>query len=748
MRQPEPSARRSPRSRAVRVILAACSSAILIGATFGPLAIAAPNSAHWSTRGHRALTVDRVSSVRAAARFAAAHPRREATKQRPALRAPLHATSRPSGVLAAGATSPKSTTPRIVLPPDLSVAQTMPGLDEATSGGLRPPDPWVSVNSTDVVQVVNSMIRISSRSGAAIVSVPTWAFFALQDGLTASDARVLWDSVHGRWVAVAISFDRPLANNFVNLAISDGADPTAGWATYAIAYGGYLPDYPSLATSNDKIVITDDIFDPSFAFVAAEFNTFTWASILNGTAPVDNECFDPTYIHARAAQVLSPGNDVHLIMEDAFSGEQWYWRLTGNGSCAAIIDGTDLLSLAPFTVPPDPREAPGDTIGTGNQAIDERPTDAIWQNGKLWWVSTFPVSYDLGTTFNDAVVLWNATTATSGGPTTGTPIAITAGDGIDDFMGGIGLMRNGTVVAIYSQSSTATFASMESAQVPPGGSLSSPLHLDDSDATYGGDRWGDYAGVAMDPVGTGSVWATHEAVAADGSWRTDVFRLVGDAVAPGLPGTPTTSLIIPTTLTPSVPVRVGWTAATDAATNVARYELAQSIDSGPFVQVGSLTAVSTVRQLLLGHVYRFEVRAIDAAGNAGAWTAAAIRTPSLVQQTTGTVYSTGWGSSSSTAYSGGSTKYSSTAGATATFTATSARSIAIVATKAASRGSFKVYVDGVYKGTISTYSSTTKYRQLVYQYSWSAAGTHKVKIVVSGTAHHPRVDLDAFVVLR
>ena len=748
MRHPESSARRRPRDRAVRVLIAACASVILFGATFGPVAAAVSKTAHWSTDRHRPTTVDHVSSVRAAARLAAAHPRTESTNKRPALRAPLRATTRPSGSLTVGVTSRKTATPKIVLPPDLSVAQTMTGLDQATSGGLRPPDPWVSVNSAYVVQVVNSMIQISSRSGAPIVSIPTWAFFALPGGLTASDARVLWDAVHGRWVAVAISFDGPLANNFVNFAISDGADPTAGWATHAIYYGNQLPDYPSLATSGDKIVITDDIFTPAFTFDSADLNSFTWASILSGASLVYNECLDSTFIHARAAQVLSPSNDVHLIMEDALSGEQWYWRLTGNGSCPTITDGTDLSSLAPFTAPPDPREAPGDTIGTGNQAIDERPTDAIWQNGNLWWVSTFPVSYDFGATFNDAVVLWNATTAPTGGATAGAPIPINAGDGIDDFMGGIGMMRNGTLVAIYSESSTATFASMESAQVPPGGSLSSPLHLDDSDATYGGDRWGDYAGVAMDPVGTGSVWATHEVVAADGTWRTDVFRLVGDADLPDLPGSPTTSLIIPTTLTPSIPVRITWTAAADVATNVARYELAQSIDSGPFVQVGSLTGLTTIRQLLFGHVYRFEVRAIDAVGNIGSWTAAVARTPYLVQQTSGTIYTTGWGTSSSAVYSGGSGRYASIAGKSATFTATLARSIAIVTTKAATRGSFKVYVDGVYKGTISTYSATTRYRQVVYQFSWATPGTHKIKIVVSGTAHHPRVDLDAFVVLR
>ncbi len=69
-------------------------------------------------------------------------------------------------------------------------------------------------------------------------------------------------------------------------------------------------------------------------------------------------------------------------------------------------------------------------------------------------------------------------------------------------------------------------------------------------------------------------------------------------------------------------------------------------------------------------------------------------------------------------------------------------------TKAKTRGSFKVYVDNVYKGTIKTYSTTTKYRQIVFQYAWSTPGTHKVKIVVSGTSGHPRVDIDAFVVLK
>jgi len=71
-----------------------------------------------------------------------------------------------------------------------------------------------------------------------------------------------------------------------------------------------------------------------------------------------------------------------------------------------------------------------------------------------------------------------------------------------------------------------------------------------------------------------------------------------------------------------------------------------------------------------------------------------------------------------------------------------------VATRAKTRGSFKVYVDGVYRAKISTASPTTRYRQLVWQSGWSSPGTHTIKIVVLGTPGHPRVDFDAITTLQ
>ena len=314
-------------------------------------------------------------------------------------------------------------------------------------------------------------------------------------------------------------------------------------------------------------------------------------------------------------------------------------------------------------------------------------------------------------------------------------------------MPGIGFTRNGTLVTVYSESSATDNISLVANQIAPGLSLGTPVPVDTGDAAYLGERWGDFAGVAMDPTGTGAVWATHEVTASDGTWRTDVVRLVADDTVPTTPGLPAQALVTPTTLGASVPVRLTWTAATDLVSGTVRYRIRQNVDGGAFEESNS-TGTTTVRSLLVGHTYSFAVAAIDAVGNIGSFGATRTLRPYLTQSSSSTTVTGSWHTSTSSSFSGGSARYATAAGASATFTATTARSIAIVATKAKTRGSFKVYVDGVYKGTISTYSTTTKYRQLVYQFSWSTAGTHKVKLVVSGTSGRPRVDLDAFVVLR
>jgi hypothetical protein len=41
-------------------------------------------------------------------------------------------------------------------------------------------------------------------------------------------------------------------------------------------------------------------------------------------------------------------------------------------------------------------------------------------------------------------------------------------------------------------------------------------------------------------------------------------------------------------------------------------------------------------------------------------------------------------------------------------------------------------------------STTTNYRQIVWQTSWGVSGSHTIKIKVLGTPGRPRIDGDAF----
>ena len=68
----------------------------------------------------------------------------------------------------------------------------------------------------------------------------------------------------------------------------------------------------------------------------------------------------------------------------------------------------------------------------------------------------------------------------------------------------------------------------------------------------------------------------------------------------------------------------------------------------------------------------------------------------------------------------------------------------MIAPKGASRGSFKAYVDGTYVGTVSAYRSSSQSRMVLFAQNWSTSGSHKVKLILTGTSTHPRFDIDAF----
>ncbi len=213
---------------------------------------------------------------------------------------------------------------------------------------------------------------------------------------------------------------------------------------------------------------------------------------------------------------------------------------------------------------------------------------------------------------------------------------------------------------------------------------------------------------------------------------------------------PLATIVSRTTLgTTSGKVRISWSAS-DVGTGLKSIQLQESYRGGPFrtVALTSPHASSVLRSVLFGKAYRYRVRATDVVGNVSAYVLSPTFVVSRSQESSAQiVYVGSWRPARSATYSGGKARYATGAGASATFTF-SGRSVAWVSSKSASRGSAQVFVDGVLVKTVSLHRSSTLARQVVFSTRWASAGPHTIQVVVLGTAGHPRVDVDTFVVVR
>ncbi len=218
--------------------------------------------------------------------------------------------------------------------------------------------------------------------------------------------------------------------------------------------------------------------------------------------------------------------------------------------------------------------------------------------------------------------------------------------------------------------------------------------------------------------------------------------IVLDTVAPTA-GAPARVSAAGSTVGGGPAVLLSWSGS-DSNSGIARYELDQSTDGRAYALVSSsLAGPSLTRVLAAGHTYRLRVRAIDRAGNTGAWAYGTSFTLRAYQESSGSIrYGGWWRTGSSSAYWGGHDRYATGAGATARLTFTG-RSFAWVGSVGPSRGSARIYVNGVLVKTISLWARSNANRRVLYAVTWSRLATRTVTIRVSGTAGHPRLDVDA-----
>ncbi|HEX3429107.1 MAG TPA: glycoside hydrolase family 25 protein [Candidatus Limnocylindrales bacterium] len=253
------------------------------------------------------------------------------------------------------------------------------------------------------------------------------------------------------------------------------------------------------------------------------------------------------------------------------------------------------------------------------------------------------------------------------------------------------------------------------------------------------------AAQAPTPIGTYPLTITG---VGNGMTRTTKLNLViADGIPPAL-SAPWINMVTGTLGTAGVPVRVAWVASDPSG--LAGQVLQRSVNATAWSGIGlpSTAVRSTVQLLPFNSSVVERIRAVDTKANGTGWAYTPKVSNGLYQQAArGITYTGTWHSVASAGASGGSVRYSTARGATATFRF-SGSSIAWVSTRGPGRGAAYVYIDGVYAQTVNLYASSGHSRAIVFTRDWATTGVHTIRVTVAGTAGHPRVEIDAFALLR
>lgn len=406
-----------------------------------------------------------------------------------------------------------------------------------------PADCTLAAGPQHLLAAVNSSLAVFSKAGgAALFQQPLSAWFGnVISNAHIFDPKALYDQHSNRWVllAVALPLDQTVKQSWFLLSVSQTADPMGRWWNYiydARKDGNTMTnnwaDYPCLGVDNQAIYVTANMyrFDGN-ASQYGKVRIFPKASLYAGspTSYVDfvglanadgAKAFTIQPCHTYGApQVQYFVNSLYPSSSSPTRNTLSLWSLTNPLTAPAI--SRRVVSTDPYGMPPNaPQKGGGNPLDTG----DVRILNAVFRGGSVWTALTS--FHNWGDGVNVATAQWFQINATSGAlvqqGTFGAPrrsycYPVVMPD------------ANGNMTMLFSRVSSSEFASIgytgRSASEPLGQLQASAVlkagaanfvSLDDR----GINRWGDYCGIACDPVDGRLVWMHNKYASAVNTWGT------------------------------------------------------------------------------------------------------------------------------------------------------------------------------------------------------------------------------------
>ena len=403
--------------------------------------------------------------------------------------------------------------------------------------GSFPPDPVIAAGPNHIIQAVNRSFRISTKQGATIstTSFATW-WSPVISGVSPFDPWVVYDHFNSRWVLMTAAINCTTNQAWYLMATSWTSDPTGGWCLWALRSdldGGTdtnnWADYPKLGLDATSFFITSNQFRCSD-------NAYQYSKIrvMNKSQFYNNSCggigwwdFLPSGSDFSMQPCLTYGfpSKEYIVNSESGSGSTLTVRSvsgTWPSGAAPVLTTEGTVSVGSYSAPSDALQSGSATrIDTG----DARLLNAVYRNGSV--VTGHSIDWASGAESRIQVVQFSASTLTTSFNTS------YGATGSYYFCPAVTADPTGNIYTVFSRSGASEFAGARfTVKLTTDASFQGSASLKPGEASYveidsvGRNRWGDYAGIALDPVDTSFCWIYNEyAESPSNSWGTWVGQI-------------------------------------------------------------------------------------------------------------------------------------------------------------------------------------------------------------------------------
>ena len=426
-----------------------------------------------------------------------------------------------------------------------TISHNFDGIPDSANGSLVsvPPDQNLAVGATQVVEVINTAYQVFNKSTGTSVQAPRQisSIFTGISGLcgpgprgTYTDPVVLYDKNAGRWFIAIVAADSRFSTGNQCIAVSSTSDATGTYHRYAFSFGtNVINDYDKFGVWPDAYYGAFNLFSPS-KFLGAKVCAYQRSAMLAGTA-ANAICFTnanefsllPSDLDGATAPAFGePNFFVNLFSSSALHLFKFHVDFTTPGN--SRFTGPVTIAVKSFTQACAATGTCIPQLGTSTQ-LDSLGDRLMFRLAYRNFGSheSLVINHAAKTSVAASGVRWYEIRNLNATPVVSQQGTLTNG-GTSLWMGSIAMDKVGDVALGFSESSgtihpTVAFTgripsdplgTMEGINVIFAGKGSQT-----GGTANGGNRWGDYSGMAIDPSNDCTFWYVNEYIPSNGNFN-------------------------------------------------------------------------------------------------------------------------------------------------------------------------------------------------------------------------------------